>query len=291
MLLPLYERSGQALAFLERLEQLLTEKLLPPQHWMTLATLYGNAGYEARRLACLEHLQEQNVPADTDPLMAARLLLNRGERGEALTVLRDAEGRYASHPEYWRERGDLAYLDGNLDEARHAYEALVGLDPENFRALFRLGNIHYRDGRLDAARDHFRRAAASNPRESKAWYNLGCVHEEAGATQEARSAFYQAVALNRRFAQAWNWLGIFHFREDNLRAARWAYLRCVAADHTSAAGWLNLGTLYDRLAAPEKAQACRAEAEKLGGPDEDDRAVAVRLYHETPPGEAAPAED
>jgi len=71
---------------------------------------------------------------------------------------------------------EQAYQAADYASAQAKFEALLKHSPQNYDALFRLGNIALRQTRLADARDYYRRSLVRQPRASKAHYNLALVN-------------------------------------------------------------------------------------------------------------------
>jgi tetratricopeptide (TPR) repeat protein len=94
------------------------------------------------------------------------------------------------------------------DEARHAYEQAIALEPALADAHVNLGRLFHRDGRPDRAETHYRAALAHAPRDPIGHFNLAGLLEETGRTQEAVASYQQALVADPDFADAHYNLGL-----------------------------------------------------------------------------------
>ncbi len=85
------------------------------------------------------------------------------------------ETRKTGAMEHWTA-GESAYRARAYEEARGHFEALVALAPEHEDAWLRLGNIAMIEGRLDDAEAAYRIALRLRPRFAKAHYNLALTY-------------------------------------------------------------------------------------------------------------------
>jgi tetratricopeptide (TPR) repeat protein len=118
------------------------------------------------------------------------------------------------------------------DEARHAYEQALALDPGLADAHVNLGRLHHHGGDPARAETHYRAAIALAPDDAVAHFNLGGLLEETGRAPEAVIAYQRAVAANPDFADAHYNLGLLldalgrrPAAMTHLRAARRLYGR------------------------------------------------------------------
>jgi tetratricopeptide (TPR) repeat protein len=93
-----------------------------------------------------------------------------------------------------RRLGDLALGAGAMEEARRWYgqAARSGSSPELELAL---GNLAYIDGRLDEAERRYRTALGGQPGMAEAVQNLGNIAVTRGDTARARELYARALAL------------------------------------------------------------------------------------------------
>jgi tetratricopeptide (TPR) repeat protein len=283
---PAFQAAGRAGPFLERLESLMRQGLLPEQGWLELARLYDLAGMGEKASACLRKVEGTAGELERRRMLA-RQCLERQDGQAALEHLKHLAAHAERDPGYWTLVGDAEYLVGNLAAALKAYEKAAALDPQDFRARFKIGNIRFRQGHFQHAEQAFREAAALHPEESKIWYNLACSLAEQSQWGAARDGFERALALDRRFAQAWNWLGTMHLRQGSTLLARRCYVRCVAVNRSSGTGWHNLGMLYRHLGQEERAVLCLARAATLGGAPPGAGAAPVKLFFDRDPRQGA----
>lgn len=94
------------------------------------------------------------------------------------------------------------------DEARHAYEQALALDPAMADAHINLGRLHHAGGDAARAEDHYRAAIRYAPRDAIAHFNLAGLLEEIGRATDAVASYHQALAAEPDFADAHYNLGL-----------------------------------------------------------------------------------
>ena len=82
---------------------------------------------------------------------------------------------------------------GELDQARHQFEALLRLEPGNFSAWLELGHVFRRQGSDDAMVRAYRRAMDAAPHRWEALFAMARGLEDAGQFELAAVAYHQAV--------------------------------------------------------------------------------------------------
>ena len=121
---------------------------------------------------------------------------------------------------------------GSPEEARHAYEQAIALDPALADAHVNLGRLFHHAGLTDRAETHYRAALAHAPHDPIGHFNLAGLLEEIGRTQDAVAAYQHALAADPDFADAHYNLGLLldslgrrSGAMTHLRAARRLYGR------------------------------------------------------------------
>jgi len=94
------------------------------------------------------------------------------------------------------------------DEARHAYEQALALDPGLADAHVNLGRLLHRGGHAASAETHYRTAIALTPGDAVAHFNLAGLLEETGRAGDAVAAYQRALAADGDFADAHYNLGL-----------------------------------------------------------------------------------
>lgn len=114
----------------------------------------------------------------------------------------------AQSPEEWFQRGNLAYAEGNYEEAISAYES--ALDRAHSAALHNnLGNAYAQLGRAGPAVLHYERALAMEPGKAEAVFGLQRMRDRAGLTEPERSLLW---GLAQHFhVDTWAWFSAFVF--------------------------------------------------------------------------------
>ena len=129
-----------------------------------------------------------------------------------LAPARMADSAPASRPatrsaEEWFDLG-CELEAGSPEEARHAYEQAIALDPALADAHVNLGRLFHHAGLTDRAETHYRAALAHAPRDPIGHFNLAGLLEEIGRTQDAVAAYQHALAADPDFADAHYNLGL-----------------------------------------------------------------------------------
>jgi Flp pilus assembly protein TadD len=234
--------------------------------------------------------------------------LRRGRRPELALPF---AGHYYSLPR--RNHLKLAtalYWAGYPDQAIPYIEEVLRQSPDNWKALFALGQIHFEAERWNAALENYRsvlrirpthfgalfgageasarlndpvdaekllrQAVEADPKSADAANQLGLVLAGQGRAAEAKECFQRAIAIDREHAGAINNLGVLYLKlgqtNDAIAAFRYG-IETVPGDETL---YLNLGRLYISLGEREKARDVieRLLARKPGDP------VAARALQE-----------
>ena len=187
-----------------------------------------------------EHLQRAaSLGRDTARLEIARLEISFGERDEAertLSTLVTASsppeiGARARRLRLGLLRADLeADLEragrmalsaqGNLDDARSAFERVLAFDSDIWEAHFGLGLVARKSEDHQTAARAFRRVLELMPEQPDALHELGVALTALGAEADALRALEQAALLRPRDPGYLADAGFAHLRAGDLGAAR-----------------------------------------------------------------------
>lgn len=94
------------------------------------------------------------------------------------------------------ERARAAAQDGNVDDARQAYERAIAASPESAFLHRELGAVERRAGNADRALERFSRAAALDPLDVESLTAMGELLEARGDYDAARVAFERAFDVD-----------------------------------------------------------------------------------------------
>ncbi len=116
-----------------------------------------------------------------------------GRRVEARAAFERALALVPAYPDAATNLGELANRDGDAAAARAAFLRIRGASPLPARAGLAFADAL--DGRLDAARHALEALVAESPGSAALWQTLGTVRNWAWLHDEAESAFRQALDL------------------------------------------------------------------------------------------------
>ena len=85
---------------------------------------------------------------------------------------------------------------GNNSQAEEIFMKVLGLDSQNFSALFSMGNIEHFRGNMQKALEYYDKAMKVRPDFPQLWYNRGVVFQSMNRLEEALEHYDQALALD-----------------------------------------------------------------------------------------------
>lgn len=100
------------------------------------------------------------------------------------------------------ERGLQLQRNQDAATARHVYEEILSIQPDNVNALNLLGMIAYEDGQYEAARSLIEKAARINDQACGILLNLGLVLQALDRKQEAIECYRRVLVLDANHVQA-----------------------------------------------------------------------------------------
>ena len=122
-------------------------------------------------------------------------------RGAAVLLQRGAGA------EVYQRDGARFALEGRLEEAAHAFEQAIALDPTNGGAYYGLGNVYAEMGRWEDASLAYYKAIDINKEDVEAYNNLGVALGMRGLHVQAAAAFERAVKIYPKWAEPYYHLG------------------------------------------------------------------------------------
>ncbi len=139
----------------------------------------------------------EGYPENPDALHLLGVLSSQKGSDEAgIALIRRAIASDGRNPAFHSNLGNVLQKLGRFDEAAEAYEAAIGLQPENVDALADLGAVYQLQGRFDAAEAACRRAIGVRPDFVRGHYNLGISLKSLGRAEEALDALSRTVQLD-----------------------------------------------------------------------------------------------
>jgi len=158
----------------------------------------------------------------------------------ALEVTRENHLAHNNYGLYLKQAGDI-------DGARHHFEASLRAEPSYREALNNLGILEAGQGNWLAAEGILWELLRIYPDSHHGWHNLGKVYQETGRFAQAVEAFRRSIELNPRFVEPRYDLGWVLLASGDLVGAEESFgqLLLVQPDHINA--WINLGvTLFQQ---------------------------------------------
>ncbi len=194
--------------------------------------------------------------------LLARALIENGEKGPAIEVLRRAQ--LAHSLDFWINFQLGAQLErgGRLAsvEAARFYTVARALRPQAPAVHLNLGNALVRAGTVEAGIASYREAILLKKDYAMAHYNLGLAELRARRPEAAIVAFREAIRLRPNYAEAHNNLGNVYHELNRNEEALGEYRRGIALRPKHAAGYLNVGAVLAEQGKFEEAVASYREA-------------------------------
>lgn len=169
--------------------------------------------------------------------------------------------------ESWYYLGRTKYNENRFQEAIHAFEECLQLDPKNTKAQANLGLALEGLGRAGDALAAYRKAIATQdqcgPKNAEPFIDLGNLLLQQNQVDEAIENLVKARDIWPQDSRAHESLGKAYLRLNKFAEAKEELERAVALEPDSAAAHYMLGQVYRKTGATERAKA------------EFDRAVAL----------------
>ncbi len=184
------------------------------------------------------------VPA-VDVLLADLKTLQAG-RGSELAL--PFPGQYYTPPSRnYFKLGSAFYWAGYPDQAIPYLGEVVRRAPENWKALYALGQIHYEAERWKPALDHYQRVLAIRPNHSGSLLGAGEASAKLNDLPAAETFLRKAIESDPKAADAANQLGLVLTKQNRAAEAKQWFERAISIrrDHTGAIN--NLAVLYADL--------------------------------------------
>jgi tetratricopeptide (TPR) repeat protein len=139
------------------------------------------------------YTERMSIP---DLILRANRLLEDGDSGTSLELLREAVARQPSNVAALELMAEAAQRSGHWDEAEFALKSALGMQPDNVGLQLRLGEIFIAENELSAARDVFRNITENSPHSDRGWASLGLLEARLGNQERALSHLARAIEEN-----------------------------------------------------------------------------------------------
>jgi tetratricopeptide (TPR) repeat protein len=157
-------------------------------------------------------------------------------------------GRYYLPPRRnYFKLGAAFYWAGYPDQAIPYLDEVVRRDPENWKALFALGQIHFDAERWQPALESYRKVLAIRPAHTGALIGAGEVYARMNDPQAAEKLLRQAVESDGKNADAANQLGLALAKQDRTSEAKEWFERAISIDPAHTGAINNLAVLFTKL--------------------------------------------
>lgn len=176
------------------------------------------------------------------------------------------------------ERAVSALDNGKIEEGVKELEKALGIFPDYYSALERLGLAHVSQKNYEKGRDAFSRAVSVNQRSFNAWYGLSYTNYALRRPEAAAEAAGKAVLLNPESAEALLYLGISQRELKRYEEAEKALIKAekLAAGRLSAIHW-NLALLYAHNLNRYRNAADQLESYLKAEPDAPNKEIIKKL--------------
>jgi tetratricopeptide (TPR) repeat protein len=274
----------------ENVSRLYAERF-PGLPWPAVA-LSGALRQQGRLDEALVVIDEAAGRFATEPTVVAErvvvlALLARGD--EALRVvglaLADAPGSAPLH----RSRAYLLFKAGRAREATEAVGEALRLAPEDPAPLQMLGDYLSMEREFAGARDAYERYLALRPADAEILFRLGVALSQLGELQPAVESYQQAIAVDENMVKARNNLALVLERQGHLDEALAAAQAAYARAESEPVVMDTLGWLYLRKGLSERAVALLEKAREAAPEAVETRYHLALAYRDS--GRAAEARE
>jgi tetratricopeptide (TPR) repeat protein len=213
-----------------------------------------------------------------DLILRANRLLEDGDSGTSLELLREAVARQPSNVAALELMAEAAQRSGHWDEAEFALKSALGMQPGNVGLQLRLGEVFIAENELSAARDVFREITESSPHSDRGWASLGLLEARLGNHERALAHLQRAIEENPLLPEVQLARGELLLVNGAPNAALPALEAAANLLHDDAQLEARLGQALLALERPDEALIHLRSAVDSGfSPDDVERALALAL--------------
>jgi tetratricopeptide (TPR) repeat protein len=159
-------------------------------------------------------------------------------------VIRTPDATVEAAAEAAKNEGNVAYSNGDLEQAEQHYRRAVTLNPDYAEAHNNLALVLRAQQKYLAAEKHLLRAIAAKPELSNAYFNLGCLFVDTGRTTDAAVQFKKTLALDPDNANAHVELANLVGKQGQLDEAEQHLRKVLTLDPQSPQAYCNLASVF-----------------------------------------------
>jgi DNA-directed RNA polymerase subunit alpha len=153
-------------------------------------------------LKAFERAEKAGYTASQVQLQRAGIFRQKGELGQARTILNKLEDQASHSAEYHFQLASCFLTEGERTNALHHLERAVELDPGHAGALFQLGHANDLAGNDDEAISCYERCLNHPPMHVGALMNLGVLYEDNEKFNKAVDCYSRILSANPNDEQA-----------------------------------------------------------------------------------------
>jgi len=162
--------------------------------------------------------------------LAAASIARNTDWQDAAVLWADTASKNPSSYRAQNNLGRALMQQDKHEQAEHAFNEALRLNPQYPEPHNNLGSLHARAGRFDQAYAHFAAAIELNPRYAQAFNNLGVALLNQGLAQEAALQLAEALRLAPRYAKAHANLSVALLRLGEMQTACRHYRMALELD-------------------------------------------------------------
>jgi tetratricopeptide (TPR) repeat protein len=228
-------------------------------------------GKMAEAAAAFREAEKIRPAKETDRFTLAMALVKLSDDGEARVVLASLANEHPRSAIYWYWLGRMDYDLRRYSESIENLEKALGRDPNSARVWDSLGLAWDMQGQMDEARKAFEKAVSLNRAQPlpSAWppHNFGYLLLRLGEAAAAEDALRESLRYDAKLARTHYYLGRVLEKEGRANEAVQEFKIAVAGDPASADACYSLAMLYRKLHFENQANDMFAEYRKRRASD------------------------
>lgn len=138
------------------------------------------------------------------------------------------------------------HCEGFTNQAKHLYEEILDLQPDNFDALYMLGLLDYESGKIVDGLEILKKAMLAQPQNAEVCCQIGNGFYKLGNLNQAIAHYQRAVKLNSNYTRAYYNLGIALHKAGDLAGAVDSLERAIALRGDNAKLLYHLGAVLQQ---------------------------------------------